>query len=92
MLVEVFERCNGVVFYAAGLLTRNAAVAMPIPRAIVEAMSSEDKKEYGWKVDESSRPFLPIVNPTVREDELECRALVLKSRMPREQKFAVTPL
>ena len=45
-------------------------MAMPIPRAIVEAMSSENKKEYDWKADGSSRPFLSIVNLTDREDEL----------------------
>ena len=47
-------------------------MAMPIPRAIVEAMSSENKKEYDWKADGSSRPFLSIVNLTDGEDELEC--------------------
>lgn len=47
-------------------------MAMPIPRATVEAMSSENKKEYDWKADGSSRPFLSIVNLTDGEDELEC--------------------
>ena len=44
---------------------------MPIPRATVEAMSSENKKEYDWKVDGSCRPFLSIVNLTDGEDEFE---------------------
>ena len=47
-------------------------MAMPIPKAIVEAMSSENKKEYDWKADGNSRPFLLIVNLTDGEDELEC--------------------
>jgi hypothetical protein len=44
---------------------------MPIPRAIVEAMGSENKKEYDLRADGSARPVLWIVNLTDGEDELE---------------------
>jgi hypothetical protein len=44
VLAEASKDATGLYFVQLGLLTRNAAVAMPIPRATVEAMNLESKE------------------------------------------------